>query len=365
MRDDLIAKARDERVSAILVAGDLTSTGEPAEFAECGATISGVADAIGVDARNVFTCFGNHDVNWAIARLGERSNDTLYSHVASSVGELFARNKEPNEVGPCFGTGVYRRDGFVVFVLNSGTFCDHDQAYPHGRLGQEQLKWITEAFARCDDTSDWRIVMVHHHPRNYPYPVPMADISAIEEGAEFLQVVGRNRVDVVVHGHRHHPIMQTVMESSWSSPVTFVCSGSLSVNAIHRSAGEIPNAFHILSLERRSDAEAALGVLKSFRYTSSRGWIPSEHSDAFPLDPVQRFGQLATEAQRRNMAAQVVERSIASSGGKLPTHQDLPGELQCVSSAELNALIAGAAKELQHRPIGSYPDAVAVFREDA
>ncbi len=81
---------------------------------------------------------------------------------------------------------------------------------------------------------------MHHHPFNYPFPTISEDISQIKEGVEFIELAEKNGVDFVIHGHRHHPKVKTVLPEGYA-PITYFCAGSPSVNAEHRSNGEIPN----------------------------------------------------------------------------------------------------------------------------
>lgn len=214
---------------AFLVLGDLTSIASPSEFQGSVAAVKEIATGVGIDLENVLITFGNHDVDWRVCSLATPSErypkDDLYHHVAARVGEFFVENPSSFTSGPLPGSGVFKHKDFVVFVLNSGFFCVSDQDYRHGKLGKEQLKWLENVLQQGGATTGWRILMVHHHPFNYPYPTLSKDISTLEEGAELVELAGSHGIDFVCHGHRHHPKISTQMHATWKRPVTYLLRG--------------------------------------------------------------------------------------------------------------------------------------------
>lgn len=275
MKPSLIEALLDKSISVLLASGDLTSTGSPSEFDQCSATVFEIGSALGLQNENIFFTFGNHDVDWRVSSLATedgREKDPLYTKVAGKIGGIFVKNPTPSSEGPLPGCAVYERAGFALFVANSGYYCSHAQAYRHGILGEEQLKWLEGSLsAIASDDLCWRILLLHHHPQNYPYPTPTEDISCLHEGSELLELIGKSRIDIVCHGHRHHPYLRTMMLSGWTAPVTFLCAGSLAVNEVERRLGEIPNVCHVVNLESRNPDGAAIGNVLTYKYTTSLG----------------------------------------------------------------------------------------------
>ena len=245
MKRNLIENLSGKNVEAILVTGDLTSAGGPSEFQACRNCIVEIAETIGVEKENIFFAFGNHDVNWPISKLsddehGTAIKDELYVNVAASVGHIFIQNLNDYESGPIPGSGLFCRDKFVLYVANSGYFSAHNQQYSHGKLGPDQYDWLKNSILKHSNISKWQILMLHHHPFKYTYPTLVEDISCLEEGSEIVDLIGSSNIDIVCHGHRHHPKLFTDMRTNWNTPITFFCSGSLSVNERHRRLGGLP-----------------------------------------------------------------------------------------------------------------------------
>ena len=220
-RDGLVAtvKKLTEKPTALFVPGDRTSIASPGEFKGCVEMVLGIADDLGISRNNIFFTYGNHDTNWRICELGiERAPfpaDEAYDHVAATIGGLYAPVKNCVLEGPVPGSGVFQADNHALFVLNSGFFCAAERTYRHGRIGDEQLKWIECAFKKFSSAPGWKLLMVHHHPFNYTYPTPIEDVSCIEEGAEIVDLAGRFGTDFLFHGHRHHPRLFTELRTEW------------------------------------------------------------------------------------------------------------------------------------------------------
>lgn len=289
------------------IAGDLTSAAEPQEFYYCERRILELADRVNVNRENIICCTGNHDVDWKISKLfplpeGRFENEseislyrhTKYQSIASHVAEIcFEDIKVWSEKrGPAPFSGVYEEADFIVFVLNTGWQCGPEQKYSHGELTEKQLRWLNDRSGEYKNDDRKKIVLMHHHPFNYPYPNVGEEISQIKEGSEFVEVAEQNGIDMVIHGHRHHPKVKTELREG-CSPVTYFCAGSLSVNAQHRSNGEIPNTMHFIDVDKTKD----YFVLYNYSYTGTEGWKKTTYSDATPLDDIMRVGKVFSKEE--------------------------------------------------------------------
>ena len=370
MKASLIYRAKQLKPDAILVTGDLTSIASPAEFAGSVQIVNEIAQALGVRPKNIFYTFGNHDINWRISGLGTANEkfkeDPGYGSIAGRMPGLLVENKQCDVAGPVPGSGIFRRPHFEIVIANTGFHCVHDQAFPHGRLGPEQLEWLRSQLPDERDRAKWLILMLHHHPFNYPYPTPGTDISTLEEGSELVDLIGKTGVDIVCHGHRHHPNIYCEMRDGWVAPVTFFCAGSVAVAEHHRNKGEIPNLFHVVLLENRSSQGAAVGRIESFEYSSGQGWIPARRSPCLPLDPSQRFGSCSTSSDRNESGTSLLRERLGTSQSEwvdLPGFGDLPLPLQCMPASDLKQLLASCAQTLDCSIVGNYPETVYLKRK--
>jgi len=374
LRDSLISTVRNlsTKPTALFVPGDLTSIASPSEFKGCVETVLGIADAIEISRDSVFFTYGNHDTNWRICELGRKIHptegkfptDEHYNHVAATIGGLYVPKANCLQEGPVLGSGVYSSEGHIIFVLNSGFYCIAEQEYPHGRLGQEQLQWLETALNEFGSTTNWKILMVHHHPFNYTYPKPIEDISCIEEGAELVDLAGRLGIDFLFHGHRHHPRLFTESRTDWKTSMTFFCAGSVAVDAEHRDTGHIPNLFHIVSINNRLPNRAAFGNIISYQHRTE-GWTPVQNRVETPLDHIHWFGCLTSSHEKNSAAITLIEGVIKSKETDsviLPSRNELSPQLLCCPIDELNSLLSSIAREHGFRIVGKYPDDVALLK---
>lgn len=297
---------KDYGVEYLFIAGDMTSKGSPQEFHYCEKKILDIAEFVGIPIENIIYSVGNHDIDRKISELQNSScfdtslpevkslTEAQYQFIAANAAELNIKGLFKLKNGVVPSTGVYLDSSdFIVFVLNTSLLCSASQKIPHGKLTKEQLEWFEKKAQEHIGDDRIKIVLMHHHPINYAYHVPSFDVSMIEEGSEMINIAGKYGIDIIVHGHRHHPTAITRNEDGWIHPIAFLCAGSLSVNAKHRDNGEIPNTVHILEINK-ADRDI---ILYNFKYTSAEGWTPVDNrTPAVPLDREMWLGKLPDES---------------------------------------------------------------------
>lgn len=367
--DGLVQLFLENRVQYLFVGGDLTSRARPQEFFHCEKKIVEIAEKANIPLQNVIVGIGNHDIDWQIASLetlyrdsGEEEHNIAkeaYRSVASSVASHnMQRLLSMNEKGPVPLSGIVKNDSFIVFVLNSALFCTPDQKYPHGKLSEMQLSWFVQKAKEYKDAEQWKIVLLHHHPHNYAYPTISQDISTLEEGSELLEAAGKVGIDLILHGHRHHPRAETIQKSGWAQAMTFVCGGSLSVNAEHRSNGDIPNTFHILQL---SDNVGEL-MLLNYEYSASEGWKPlCVFKPETPLDAKMKLGKIISEER----AKQLIREMGLFDGIYRQLHwDDYADTLQFLRIEKVNQLMVDTLSS-DYTINGQFPKSVILIKKEA
>ena len=304
---------REMKPDYFFVSGDLTSVGEPQEFYYCEKKILELANSIQIESQNIICGLGNHDIDWNISQIAtekiEREKSMISPEVAELITEKYQRIaansgtqcmeliQQPEERGPVPFSGIVKRDDFIVFVLNTGWMCVRSQKYSHGKLSDKQLKWFEKCAKEYKDDNRTKIVLMHHHPMKYSYPTLTEDISLMEESAEFMDIVGSNRINIVIHGHRHHPRTQTMILRNGSLPVAFICAGSLSVNPNQRENGDIPNTIHFLEIDKNKDYY----MLYNYKYTGAAGWEKiDQNNKETPMDPIMKIGKVFSEIDIKN-----------------------------------------------------------------
>ena len=358
---------KEEGPEYLLIAGDLTSGGRPVEFKYCYQTIEKLGEDIGVDPSKILFCIGNHDVDWGITSIADKfvTDDkddrnymrNFYQYLASSVSVRVLKNQASQKLCPnykdAWGTpfaGVVEYENCVMFVLNSGHLSAHNQEYKHGVLTTDQMHWFTKMAKEYQKCEKIKLVLLHHHPFNYPNYFPGLDISTLEEGANLSDICGKNGISLVLHGHKHQPAAKTRMESDWKNTVTFICAGSLSVDASERAKGEIPNTFHLIDYNSPNEI-----ILKNYSYSMADGWSLATYSKATPVDGIMKLGRVVNP--------ELVNKFIQ----ELPPNQWIPlenldYELQSLTKNELkNYIEARYGVDTVHFDSQRVPTSIYIF----
>lgn len=360
MREDFFRQvALLERIDLVLVPGDLTSIACPDEFDIASSFLNELKSRLKSKPEIVHT-YGNHDVSWSIEELSPlvdgKPKIPGYLKVASTIGQICHPYDGFSFRGPVSGSGYLKNKTFDLLVLNSSTECFKHAPIKNGKVGAEQRKWLDETLKSLSNGSEkWRIVMVHHHPYQLSYPTAMPDYSAIEDGDEVLSILGKYGVDMVLHGHRHHPTYQTLTKNGWAAPITVFCAGSFGVDVEHRANGQLDNTFHIIDFESRHEkTRACVGSIRTF-YFSLNGWkesIPDsgqDYEDARgSMTSPQYFGSVAYEGERQQLLLKLVHSHLAptqsgppSSIISLPSKDALHHDLRSTKTKELNFVLQG------------------------
>lgn len=361
--------------SIIAVPGDLTSKGTPSEFTLTQNFIKHVAQALSINDSNIIITYGNHDLDWSVCRLVPASDPKRksYQTLAAQVGEVFSPGTPPHEKGPVAGSGIHNINGIRFIVLNSGIECfalDKDSEpftpYHHGKIGLSQLAWLRR-IAPTDNSIDiTTVALIHHHLVNIPYPKYSPDISLLAEGAEVRQEFGRIGIDILIHGHRHHPYLHAATELGWQKPISVISAGSYGVNGSHRASGRIPNTFHVVELADRSAAGNRTGRLHSFKQDAADSWIYLTADETnVGIDFIQWFGMPTTDLETDMGLAEIIKGIIPKIGASpihLPEYESLPLNLKCQRHKKLNRALIEQAKLKGCEVTGKYPSRCAISK---
>lgn len=361
----LIELIKEKKPTFIFIAGDLTSVASPQEFYYCKEKINAIADACGILKENVICCLGNHDIDWKITNLAEEAcKDIELDDVKTKIKEGYQRIASFSSLcnindylnfedrGPAPYNGVYCSEEFILFVLNSGWKSGPNQEYAHGKLSREQLEWFDSVSRKYKEDCRKKIVLMHHHSFKYAYAEIVEDISQIEESAEFIDTAIKNGIDIIIHGHRHHPSIKTFQEASYK-PITFLCAGSLSVNAKHRRGGYYPNTVHFIDI----DKACSFFTLYNYTYTGPEGWKEMKYAPQTPLDYCMRIGEIGSKEECINEIKKYSDKDI-----EVIVWENLPHCMKLLLYNEASNMFYEQLHE-SHNLAGRFPDDMIIIKK--
>jgi predicted phosphodiesterase len=349
-------------VGLLLILGDLTSRGSPGEYRDVYKFILILSELLKLSDEELYLTYGNHDVDWNICGIATNSpeHQQAYQLAAANIGGIFAPAGPFEVQGPVLGCGVSHLDGMDLITLNSGIECYSEQQVKHGRLGAAQFSWLQGELSKSLRPDSTKVVILHHHLLSLPYAIPVYDLSALEEGANTLKILGEIGIDLVLHGHRHHPIVHTATETTWKKPITFVCAGSYGVNSSERASGCLPNTFHVIDFETNSGEKEFEGFVTTFERNTASQWVPLRpNSDEYPLNFKQWFGSPAAttnaEHQIKELMSSIKIEFPELGHRDLPNYQSLSLDLRCLCHEKLHILIQRVAAQFELEVTGKYP----------
>jgi 3',5'-cyclic AMP phosphodiesterase CpdA len=358
-----------EFIDGILITGDLTSYATPYEFAQLYERIEYIKKSIKGFNGHVIFAMGNHDSNWDISNISidSKYNDFDSEYFLSRSSSIHADFEFINSFsapGPVINSGVITTSKANIIVLNSGLYSSKDQKYKHGKVGKLQLDWLQTIDNLEDDKVN--ILMLHHHLFKYTYPEYFEDISNVEEGSEIEDIISNLGIDLVVHGHRHHPLFFSYNRSGCKRPFNILCAGSLSVATSHRMHGQIQNMFHVVEIyDRDSITRSVLGKIDNYKFSSMKGWMKNTANEFVSLDDVVHFGRISSNEERK-VIVQGYFRILETMDANLytlPEYANLPLELKCIAYQKINELISTVSEERKIAVRGSYPGLVTLIKE--
>lgn len=203
-------------LDCICITGDVTNLGLPGEFQAANRWLDTIMP------RNAITFVpGNHD-----------------AYVTASIRAMH------ENFAPWVRNGfpfVHRHDG--VLFIGISTAVATPPLLASGRVGPEQLNRLETLLDKTAHDDDlFQILLMHHPPVEgvVPRRKALVDTDALRE------VLYRRRVDLILHGHGHHPA-RCELESR-NGPIPVFGAGSTSLS--HRDTARTGH-YHVFNLTAR------------------------------------------------------------------------------------------------------------------
>ena len=160
-------------------------------------------------------------------------------------------------------------------VINSCHFHHNKTNSSTGKVDEEIFIYINEYLERFQDNKI-KIALTHHHPIDHSR-FELGEYDKIVNADEFLNVLGEHKFDLLIHGHKHDPLLRyhNTTKSSYRLPI--FSSGSFS-SISNLEYTSVRNYFHIVSLEK---TEKAVGEIFSWTYFPKQGWKKNYDENGF------------------------------------------------------------------------------------
>jgi len=271
----------DDRLTAdvVLCPGDMTQYSEPTPLKYVWQKLQEVAAKLG--AKPVVATVGNHDVVSRGFKLEK------FDALKGLVPNFPISDRDSPGFWADYFT-ILDGDNYRIVVLNSSAYhgleSDDDgerkKEYERGRIEPATLSALAAKLAGPIPLIN--ILMCHHHPLKHSEH-ELGEYDEIVGGQRLLELLGTGKFGrwLVIHGHKHHPKIQTAAGGSLA-PVVF-SAGSFSKKLYPTLASHCRNQFYILEIvPADSDLPSVKGTFRAWTWHHGTGWAPSVGNDGLP-----------------------------------------------------------------------------------
>jgi 3',5'-cyclic AMP phosphodiesterase CpdA len=228
----LIQDLRNFQPDHIVVTGDLTHLGLPAEFAKAKKLLSDLGSA-----SQVTIIPGNHDayVDGALDRRLAEWADYM-------VSDGFKAGDETLTTVEAIFPSLRIRGSVALIGVSTAQPCSTFLAV--GCIGNDQLQRLQKILIETGEKGLFRIVLIHHPPKSgvVSWRKRLTDAESFRET---LQACG---AELILHGHSHHQSRTYLETADGRIPVIGVSSASAAGENLRRRA-----RYHLYHLLRQAD----------------------------------------------------------------------------------------------------------------
>jgi predicted phosphodiesterase len=267
-------KGEEVSVDILIMPGDITNKCDEEGFTK-GWEVTKEIGAL-LNAKFIIPTIGNHDVD---SRKLYSSDPFLM--VKNLANDFPFTDTSKNDEFWKTGFVFIEDENFRILIVNSAFSHNSIKQAEHGYISQESLNCLdAELDALEKNKKKYNIAICHHHPIPHErHNLGTHDL--IENGTELADLLGKYSFQIIIHGHKHDPLVRYASGGT-NSPVVF-SAGSFSAfkNLLLQGAY---NTFHIITLEHEEKKDCVNhGKIKTWFFTPSKGWdsqVKNEYIDA-------------------------------------------------------------------------------------
>jgi len=274
--DSLENKLKGEKVDLVFCPGDYTNKSDQLGFVSGWGFVTEIRDFL--NAEEIIGTLGNHDLD----------SYNTYSSYSFTTAKGIKRNfpfkdEVQRDLFWSKGCVFIERDCCRILVINSCHYHHNKANAGHGKIDDDMLVYIKDHL-KTNTEKKINIALMHHPPINHSR-LDLGEDDIIIKADDLLNILGEFEFDLVIHGHKHDPLIRyyTTTEGSYRLPI--FSSGSFSATANIIYCG-MKNFFHIVDIEKSE--ETVKGEILSWTYIPRVGWEFNYEQNAFP--PFSGFG---------------------------------------------------------------------------
>jgi 3',5'-cyclic AMP phosphodiesterase CpdA len=227
--DDMVSDLNAEGVDHVLCTGDVTNLALRQEFAFARARF----DKLALGPLGVTVIPGNHDAYVAegVPLFAEMFAAFAACDPGWEPGPAGGRPDKPGEPDDVRWPIVRVRGELALIGTSTSRATPWFTAY--GRLGPGQLARLKTVLADPRLADKIRVVAIHHPPAGKR---AASRIRGLRDHAAFAEVIAETGADLIVHGHEHRDMTESLPGPTGPVPVRGIPSGTYLHNKPERTA---------------------------------------------------------------------------------------------------------------------------------
>lgn len=276
--ESLQRELKDIEVDLIIAPGDFTNKADTQGFISGWNYIIEIKEIL--KAQDIVATLGNHDVD----------SGNNYSNYSLETAKGIRKNfplKDDHQRDEFWSKGCtfYEHEFCRILVINSCHFHYSRTTATGGRVDDDMLNHI-DTYLEHNSDNKILIALVHHHPIPHDRQ-KLGEFDLIVNGKELLSKLADYKFDLLIHGHKHDPLLRyhTPIDSSYRLPI--FSSGSFAALSNNLWCGS-RNFFHILEISKEDSIVNC--QINSWTYFPQNGWKYIYDESAYP--PYSGFGNL-------------------------------------------------------------------------
>ena len=303
-------------VDLILSPGDITDQSDIQGFLSGWSFMKEISYAL--DCNEIIGTIGNHDVD-------SRNIKSNYSFdIAKKIKQNYPIKEE--QIGTFWDKGYtfVENDDYQILVLNSAHYHTHSSdkndgnPIVKGKVDKGSIEEIEAHLKTNNDTEKIKIFLCHHHPVQHSKH-NLGEHDFIENGEELVDLLGKYRFDLIVHGHKHNPLLR-YHNTSYGYEIPILSAGSFSATEQVSYISKF-NYFHVLQLKKTNGK--SFGKVHTWSYQNKVGWKKNENIGFYPYTG---FGNLDNLTDMANEIDNYIKSTLLKGDRPLITWNTLTGQ---------------------------------------
>ncbi|MBK9103974.1 MAG: metallophosphoesterase [Saprospiraceae bacterium] len=219
-------------------------------------------------SKMIFLTTGNHDID---LYLNHKEYSDKFYITKNFHAHYPIENKTLNDNYWLDNFYLYEDEKLILVNLNSSKNILPDSV----NIDEETINKLKESISKIKGDKI-RIFLCHHHPIKFSnYSVKYKDNDVIDNGDVLLDILSRNKFNLLIHGHKHIPRINVY------DNVNIFCAGSFScLHNVISSGGK--TVFHLIEIDDNINMSNFRCQIKTYENSMTAGWRYSIDNKYFP-----------------------------------------------------------------------------------